>query len=24
VTFLTDKIWAAVGRFLFPYRSGKR
>ena len=19
-----DKVWAAVGRFLFPHRSGKR
>jgi ABC-type nitrate/sulfonate/bicarbonate transport system permease component len=24
VAFLTDKLWAAVGRFLFPYRTGKR
>jgi NitT/TauT family transport system permease protein len=24
VAFLTDKLWAIVGRFLFPYRSGKR
>jgi NitT/TauT family transport system permease protein len=24
VAFLTDKLWAVVGRFLFPYRSGKR
>ena len=24
VAFLTDKVWAAVGRFLFPHRSGKR
>jgi len=22
--FLTDKLWAAVGRFLFPYRGAKR
>ena len=24
VAFLTDKLWAIVGRFLFPHRSGKR
>ena len=24
VAFLTDKLWAAVGRFLFPYREAKR
>jgi NitT/TauT family transport system permease protein len=24
VAFLTDKLWAAVGRFLFPYRETKR
>ena len=24
VAFLTDKLWAAVGRFLFPYRGAKR
>ena len=24
VAFFTDKLWAAVGRFLFPYREGKR
>ena len=24
VAFLTDKLWAAVGRFLFPHRAGKR
>ncbi len=24
VAFLTDKVWAAVGRWLFPYREGKR
>jgi ABC-type nitrate/sulfonate/bicarbonate transport system permease component len=24
VAFVTDKLWAAVGRFLFPYREGKR
>jgi len=24
VAFLTDKLWAVVGRFLFPYREAKR
>jgi ABC-type nitrate/sulfonate/bicarbonate transport system permease component len=24
VAFLTDKLWAAVGRRLFPYRGGRR
>jgi NitT/TauT family transport system permease protein len=24
VAFLTDKLWAAVGRWLFPYREAKR
>jgi hypothetical protein len=24
VAFLTDKLWAAVGRLLFPYREAKR
>jgi NitT/TauT family transport system permease protein len=24
VAFLTDKLWQAVGRWLFPYREGKR
>jgi NitT/TauT family transport system permease protein len=24
VAFLTDKVWAAVGRLLFPYREAKR
>jgi len=24
VAFLTDKLWAAVGRWLFPYRAAKR
>jgi ABC-type nitrate/sulfonate/bicarbonate transport system permease component len=24
VAFLTDKVWAAVGRWLFPYREAKR
>jgi NitT/TauT family transport system permease protein len=24
VAFVTDKLWAAVGRFLFPYREAKR
>ncbi len=24
VAFLTDKLWAVVGRALFPYRAGKR
>jgi ABC-type nitrate/sulfonate/bicarbonate transport system permease component len=24
VAFLTDKVWAVVGRWLFPYREGKR
>jgi ABC-type nitrate/sulfonate/bicarbonate transport system permease component len=24
VAFLTDKVWATVGRWLFPYREGKR
>ena len=24
VAFLTDKVWATVGRWLFPYRQGKR
>ena len=24
VAFVTDKLWGAVGRWLFPYREGKR
>jgi NitT/TauT family transport system permease protein len=24
VAFMTDKLWSAVGRWLFPYREGKR
>jgi hypothetical protein len=24
VAFLTDKVWATVGRWLFPYRGAKR
>ena len=24
VAFLTDKVWAWVGKQLFPYREGKR
>jgi len=24
VAFLTDRLWAVVGRWLFPYREAKR